>query len=147
MDKVASFGLATYFDINKGNVRDIMQEELRNKFQFYKSLKDIDDNFDDNKEFIDMVKKELFSDMIYVYCSKGEILELPKGSSVVDLYNKINDDNYNLVGAKVNEKPVRLDYILKDNDRVCLLVDKNIYLNNNYIRKKVKLKKGLTNDK
>lgn len=146
MDKVASFGLATYFDINKGNVRDIMQEELRNKFQFYKSLKDIDDNFDDNKEFIDMVKKELFSDMIYVYCSKGEIIELPKGSSVVDLYNKINDDNYNLVGAKVNEKPVRLDYVLNNNDRVCLLIDKDICFDNNwinltntsYVRKRIK---------
>ena len=148
MDKVASFGLATYFDINKGNARDIMQEELRNKFQFYKSLKDFDVYFDDNKEFIDMVKKELFSDMICVYCSKGEVIQLSKGSSVVDLFNKINDNfDNNLIGAKVNEKPVRLDYILKDNDRVCLLVDKNIYLNNNYIRKKVKLKKGLTNDK
>ena len=57
-------------------------DKLRNKFQFYKSLKDIDDNFDDNKEFIDMVKKELFSDMICVYCSKGEVIQLPKGSSM-----------------------------------------------------------------
>ena len=140
MDKVASFGLATYFDINKGNARDIMQEELRNKFQFYKSLKDIDDNFDDNKEFIDMVKKELFSDRIYVYLSKGEIIELPKGSRVIDLYNKVNNDISNvLMGAKVNEKPVTIDYVLNNNDRVCLLIDKDICFDNVLVRKKKKI--------
>lgn len=140
MDKVASFGLATYFDINKGNVRDVMQEELRNKFQFYKSLKDIDDNFDDNKEFIGMVKKELFSDRIYVYLSKGEIIELPKGSRVIDLYNKVNNDISNaLVGAKVNEKPVTIDQVLNNNDRVCLLIDKDICFDNVLVRKKKKI--------
>ena len=35
MDKINSNGLATYFDINKGNARDLMQNDLRNKFQFY----------------------------------------------------------------------------------------------------------------
>ena len=94
-----------------------------------------------------MVKKELFSDRIYVYCSKGEVIELPKGATVVDLYNKVNSslDN-NLIGAKVNEKPVKLDYVLNNNDRVCLLMAKNIYLDNNwtnlanasYVRKKIK---------
>ena len=42
MDKVASFGLATYWDINKNNARGIMQEELRKKYQFFTSLKEID---------------------------------------------------------------------------------------------------------
>ena len=37
MDKIASFGLTAYWDINKGDARYVMQEDLKNKFQFYKS--------------------------------------------------------------------------------------------------------------
>jgi len=48
MDKVASFGLTTYWDINKGRARYVMQEDLKNKFQFFKSLSDINNMFMDN---------------------------------------------------------------------------------------------------
>ena len=35
MDKIDSFGLTAYWEINKGQARDIMQEELKNKYQFF----------------------------------------------------------------------------------------------------------------
>lgn len=41
MDKIASFGLTAYFDINKGEARKIMQEDLKNKYQFFSSLLEI----------------------------------------------------------------------------------------------------------
>ena len=70
MDKIASFGLSTYWDIEKGKARDIMQEDLKEKYQFFKSLTEINAMFGDNQEFISQIKKELFSDKIYVYTSK-----------------------------------------------------------------------------
>ena len=51
MDKVASFGLATYWDINNSNARIVIQEELRKKYQFFTSLKAIDDLFSNNELF------------------------------------------------------------------------------------------------
>ena len=39
MDKVASFGLTAYWDSQKGNARNVMQEELKEKFQFFKTRK------------------------------------------------------------------------------------------------------------
>ena len=45
--------------------------------------------FGDNKEFVSQVKNELFSDNVYVYTTKGEIIELPKGSTPIDLAFKI----------------------------------------------------------
>ena len=56
MDRVASFGLTTYWDINKGNARFVMQEDLRNKYQFFKSLIEINKVFGDNQEFVNQVK-------------------------------------------------------------------------------------------
>ena len=82
MDKIASFGLTAYWDINKGNARDKMQKDLKEKYQFFNSLLEINKAFSDNQDFVRQVKEELFSDKIYVYTTKGETIELPKDSSV-----------------------------------------------------------------
>ena len=75
MDKVASFGLTTYWDINKGNARDEMQNDLKKEFQFYKSIRQIDKMFVDNDDFVTQVKEELLkSKKIYVYTPKGDLL-------------------------------------------------------------------------
>ena len=49
MDKIASFGLTAYFDINKGDARKVMQEDLKNKYQFFSSLLEINSVFADNQ--------------------------------------------------------------------------------------------------
>ena len=125
MDKIASFGLTAYWDIKKGSARDEMQKDLTNKFQFYKSLTDINNMFYDNKEFVSQVKKEIFSDNIHVYTSKGDFLYLPKGSTVIDFAYKIHTNVGNsLVAAKVNDEYVKdLGYVLENNDRVVVFTD------------------------
>jgi len=145
MDRVASFGLATYWDINKGQARYIMQEDLRNKFQFFKSLTDINTMFADNQDFVSQVKKELFSDKIYVYTTNGNIVELPKGSNIIDLACHMGVKNIP-IGAKVNEQEVQLEHILKNMDRV-IITPENLPIeykedliqkaNTNYAKKKI----------
>lgn len=124
MDKVASFGLSAYWDIKKGNARDIMQEDLKNKYQFFKSLVEINQVFADNQEFVRQVKSELFADKIYVYTTKGDVIELPKGSTAIDFAYKIHSDIGNtMISAVVNDKNVSPDYILKNKDRVRIITD------------------------
>ena len=124
MDKVASFGLTAYWDINKGQARNIMQEDLKNKYQFFKSLLEINKVFGDNYEFVRQVKNELFADKIYVYTTKGEIIELPKGSTAIDFAYKIHSDIGNImVSAVVNDKVVEADYVLHNKDRVRIITD------------------------
>ena len=129
MDKIASFGLIAYWDINKGEARNKMQEDLKNKFHFFKSLTDINKNFLDNQEFVYQVKKELFSDKIYVHTSNGDIVELPKGSTIIDFaYNPNVDVGNTLVAAKVNDEYVTdLGYVLKNKDRVIAITDDMSY--------------------
>ncbi len=124
MDKVASFGLTAYWDIEKGNARNVMQENLKNKYQFFKSLIEINRMFGDNQEFIRQVKNELFTDRIYVYTTKGEIVELPIGSTAIDFAYKIHSDlGDTMVSAIVNNKAVEPDYVLHNKDRVRIITD------------------------
>lgn len=124
MDKVASFGLTAYWDEQKGKARDVMQEDLKQKFQFFKSLTEINSMFGDNQQFVKQVKSELFADRVYVYTTKGDIIELPKGSTPIDFAYKIHTDIGNtMVGVFVNDEYVPIDYILQNKDRVRIVTD------------------------
>ena len=124
MDRVASFGLTAYWDEQKGKARDVMQEDLRQKFQFFKSLTEINSMFGDNQQFVKQVKSELFADKVYVYTTKGDIIELPRGSTPIDFAYKIHTDIGNtMVGAFVNDEYVPIDYVLQNKDRVRIVTD------------------------
>ena len=80
--------------------------------------------FGDNQEFVNQVKSELFADKIYVYTTKGEIMELPKGSTPIDFAYKLHTDLGNtMIGAYVNDEYVAVDYILQNKDRVKIVTD------------------------
>ncbi len=124
MDRVASFGLTAYWDEQKGKARDVMQEDLRQKFQFFKSLTEINSMFGDNQQFVNQVKSELFADKVYVYTTKGDIIELPRGSTPIDFAYKIHTDIGNtMVGAFVNDEYAPIDYVLQNKDRVRIVTD------------------------
>ena len=124
MDKVASFGLTAYFDIKKGEARNIMQEELKNKYQFFRSLVEINKVFGDNRDFVNRVKEELFSDNIYVYTYEGKIYQLPKGATPIDLAYEIDTNLGNMIdSAIVKDIEVEPDYILKNKDRVRIITN------------------------
>ena len=124
MDKIASFGLTAYFDINKGDARKVMQEDLKNKYQFFSSLLEINSVFADNQEFVNQIKNELFSDKVYIYGMNGRIVELPKGSTVIDYaFNLDSDIGNTMVGAIVNDDYKDVSYVLKNNDRVRIISD------------------------
>ena len=124
MDNIASFGLTAYWDIEKGNARNTMQNDLKQKYQFFKSLTEINTMFGDNKDFVSQVKSELFADKIYVYTTKGDIIELPKGSTPIDFAYKLDENIGNtMVAAIINDEYVSIDYILQNKDRVKIITD------------------------
>ena len=124
MNQINTYGLTAYWDINKENAKTTMQEDLKSKFQFFKSLTEINALTSDNKEFVAKVKTELFGGNIYVYTPKGDIIELPYGSTPIDFAYKIHTDIGNtMVGAIVNDNPEAIDYILQNKDRVKIITD------------------------
>lgn len=80
--------------------------------------------FGDNQEFVTQVKTELFSDQVYVFTPKGEVISLPKGSTVVDFAYKIHSEVGNkMVCAYVNDEVVNVNYVLKNKDRVRIVTN------------------------
>lgn len=122
MDKVASFGLPSFWDINKGEAGNVMHEELSKKYQLISTLNEIDSMFLDNAQFVNEVKNNLFSDNICVYTADGKRMNLVKGSTPVDFAYYIHTDIGNqMVEAYVNGELVPFDYELKYSDRVVIV--------------------------
>lgn len=148
MDKVATYGLTAYWDSDKGKARETMQKELRDKFQFFSSLVDINGMFADNRDFIFQIKSELFGNKVYIYTPKGDIIELPKGATPIDFAYKIHTDIGNtMVYAIVNDRKVDDGYTLQNKDRVRIITDDLSYgprenweevAQTSYARKKIK---------
>ncbi len=125
MDEVASFGLTSYWNQNKEEAREMMQNDLKEKYQFFKSLAEINTIFGDNREFITQIKTELFADRIYIYTTKGDIIELPKGSTPIDFAYRIHTDIGNsMIGAIVNDDKVSIYDELHNKDRVRIITSK-----------------------
>ena len=124
MDKIASFGYTSYWDVNKGDAGNVMHEELSKKYQLISSLTEMDNMFLDNDQFINEVKHDLLSDSIFVYTASGKRMALAKGSTPIDFAFKIHSDiGSKMVKAYVNGEEVPFDYELKYSDRVFIEVD------------------------
>lgn len=129
MEKVATYGLTSYWFTNRKLAKEEMQKDLEKNFQFFKSIEELDSNIVDNIEFVKLIKRELFSENVYVRTSRGEIIELPTDSTPIDFAYKIHSDLGNtMIAAAVNEKIVPLDYKLQNNDRVRIITDKTVFV-------------------
>lgn len=124
MDKIDTYGLPAYWDLHKNDAEENMQDDLKSKFQFFKSITELNAIISDNSEFVNSVKRELFNTTIYVYTPKGDIIELPKGSTPIDFAYKLHTDIGNtMIAAIVNDEMVNVDYTLKNKDRVKILTN------------------------
>lgn len=136
MDLIACLGLTKYWYTAKENASLIMNQDLNKNYQFYESLLDLDEFFCDNYEFMQLVKGELLNDKVYCYSTKGDIFELPKGSTVIDFAYKIHTDIGNkMISALVNESLVEIDYVLKNKDRVRIITDDSVIDRSDWVSK------------
>ena len=123
MDEIALNGLTANWNLDSEIARKEMKERFMH-FKSYTTLKEIDEMFRTNDEFISQVRSEIFSDKIYVYTPKGEMIELPLGSTPVDFAYQIHSYlGDNITDVKVNDKRVKFDYQLKTGDRVFIYTE------------------------
>ena len=125
MDKIDSYGVASYWNIDGENASKRMLEAVEEKSQFFKSLVEINEQYEDNRSFVEQVKKELFSGNVYVYTTEGKVLQLPVGSTPIDFAYRLDPMNASrMAQAIVNDRKVADDYILQNKDRVRILIDR-----------------------
>jgi len=128
MDKIATHGITSYWDVEKGNARQVMQQDLKEKYQFFQSLVEINAMFGDNQDFVNQVRRELLSQNIYVYTTEGKTIALPVGATPIDFAYEVDPRQaITLVYAKVNDEYVSIDYSLQNKDIVQLITDPLAY--------------------
>ena len=118
MDEVAERGIASHWSYKEhGSVKTI-KDSMEEKLQIFRSIMELNEETDNPLEFIHDIKQDvLTNDAIYVYTPKGDVIELPVGSTPVDFAYKVHSDLGNtLVGAIVNENIEPLNYKLKTGD-------------------------------
>jgi GTP diphosphokinase / guanosine-3',5'-bis(diphosphate) 3'-diphosphatase len=123
MDKIAEEGIAAHWRYKEGQgSRNGIQAQLPWMGQLLEWQKSLTNP----REFLDTVRTDLLSNEIYVFTPTGEVKALPKGATPVDFAYSIHSEIGNAcIGAKANERIVRLDYKLKNGDIVQILTSKN----------------------
>ena len=121
MHKTAEEGIAAHWKYKEGKVFDPKEDKI---FAWLRQIIEWQQELKDNKEFMEIFKIDLFPDEVYVFTPKGDVRELPKGATPVDLAYAIHSELGHLcVGAKVNGKIVPLRYLLKSGDTVEILTN------------------------
>ncbi len=122
MHKTSEYGIAAHWEYKDGKVDD---DKFREKMTWLRQLLEWQSDQEDDKEFMESLKVDFFSDRVYVFTPKGDVIELPAGSVPLDFAYRIHSDvGHNCVGAKINGKIVPLDYNLKTGDIVEVLTTK-----------------------
>ena len=125
MNDVAENGVAAHWSY-KENKNAFNLSRTDAKLEFFKAVIDMNNNDANRDSIYSTIKEEAREDNIYVFSPKGDIFELPKGSTPVDfaykVHTKIGDS---MIGALVNNQIVPLNYHLQDGDVVKINTSKS----------------------
>lgn len=128
MDEVAENGIAAHWSYKEkgSNVKASMQNDMEQKLQFFKSIIELQQGEANDEEFVKSVKEDVFNNTIYVFTPKGDVIELPNGSTPIDFAYRVHSNvGDKMVGAIVNGNIVPLDYQLKSNDIIKINTNNN----------------------
>lgn len=128
MDQIAEHGIASHWSYKEkgSNVSANMKNEMEQKLQFFRTIMDLKKEGANEEEFVHSLKEDVFNDTIYVFTPKGDVIELPNGSTPIDFAYKVHSGvGDKMVGAIVNNTIVPFDYRLKDNDIIKINTNKN----------------------
>ncbi len=123
MHRTAEYGIAAHWRY-KEKARD--DREFEEKLSWLRQLLEWQQELKDAHEFMEHVKIDLFTDEVFVFTPRGDVIDLPAGSIPLDFAYKIHTDIGNrCVGAKANGRIVPLDYQLKTGDIIEIITSKS----------------------
>jgi guanosine-3',5'-bis(diphosphate) 3'-pyrophosphohydrolase len=123
MHQMDEYGVAAHWRYKEGGKRDMRYEErlawLRQLLEWQRELSQAED-------LVEAVKADVFGDQVFVFTPKGEVKDLPAGSTPLDFAYRIHTElGHTCVGAKVNGRLVPLNYQLQNGDAVEIMTSKS----------------------
>jgi GTP pyrophosphokinase len=123
MHRIADEGIAAHWKYKEGK---FTEGEDDKRINWLRQLLEWQRELQDNSEFLETVKMDLYPNDVYVFTPKGEVKEFPRGATPVDFAYSIHTDiGHRCIGAKVDGRLVPLKYQLKSGDSVEILSSPN----------------------
>lgn len=126
MHRTSEYGIAAHWAYKEGTV--VPNRNFEDKMSWFREILELQNDARDASEFMESLKMDFFSDLVFVFTPSGEVIELPAGSVPLDFAYRIHTEVGNrTIGAKVNGRIVPLDCKLKTGDIIEILTSKHSY--------------------
>ena len=126
MHKVSEYGVAAHWKYKEAGRSVGATREYDQKMSWLRQMVSLQHELDDPREYFEALKVDVFSDEVFVFTPKGDVVDLPKGSIPIDFAYRIHTEvGHHCVGAKVNGKIVPLEYKLKNGDIISIITNKS----------------------
>ena len=126
MHKVSEYGVAAHWKYKESGKGSVAETDYDKKLSWLRQILNLQQDLKDSGEYVEALKMDIFSDEVFVFTPRGDVISLPKGAVPIDFAYHIHTDvGHHCVGAKVNGKIVPLEYKLKNGDLVSIITNKN----------------------
>ena len=123
MHRTAEYGIAAHWKYKEGYAKG---NTFDDKLTWLRQLLEWQTDLNDPKEFMETLKIDFFTDEVFVFTPKGDVINLPDGSTPIDFAYRVHTDVGNkCVGAKVDNRIVPLNYKLKNGNIVEVITSAN----------------------
>jgi GTP pyrophosphokinase len=122
MHRTAEYGIAAHWRYKEGDRRE---QDTDRKLAWLRQLIDLQGDLRDPGEWLESLKIDLFKDQVFVFTPKGDVIDLPAGSTPIDFAYRIHTEVGNrCTGARVNGRMVPLSYVFRNGDVAEILTSK-----------------------
>lgn len=123
MHHTAEYGIAAHWKYKEGVKGG--GKDFEKRLAWLRQILEWENEVRDTEEFMETLKIDVFSDVVFVFTPKGDVIELPAGSVPIDFAYRIHSDiGHRCIGSKINGRIVSLDYVLKNGDIVEIMTSK-----------------------
>ena len=125
MHRVAEHGIAAHWKYKEGRSGET---DMDSKLEWIRQILEIQQNVVDSDDFMRTLKIDLFADEVFVFTPKGDVINLPAGSTPIDFAFMIHSAvGCKMAGVKVNGKISTLDYVLQNGDIVDIMTSSAVH--------------------
>ena len=125
MHEIAENGIAAHWKYKEG-ITGSHDAKMEQKLKWLRQMMEWEKDVQDPHEFLDALKDDVFNSQVYVFTPKGDVIELPAGSTPIDFAYRVHTNVGNkCTGAKINGKIVPINYKLQNGEIVEVITSAN----------------------